>query len=168
MTNYEIFEKKIKEWILTNKENLFGVAKSNKQIYNCSDMACSDCMFCSDNADGTCFINRANWLQKTVKTNWDAVPIDTPVIFTDIQGNLHHACFAGYDIAGECTSVFADGRNSFTANDVSIKNRTMIVRKKSISLVRPEDVIKYASDNYSDNAGGACFINRDNWPEEQE
>ena len=51
-------------------------------------------------------------------TNWEEVPVDTPVVYTAISGRNYTLHFCKYDEKNDSVVLYAGGRTSFTENGI--------------------------------------------------
>lgn len=75
MTNYEYYEKNIKDFLLEHGHSDFAIINNEIIDCNCSAVNCSKCLFYKKNE--TCPKFRKNWLN--AEYQWYSIPADTPV-----------------------------------------------------------------------------------------
>ena len=120
MINYEKYKDEIDEIFDTNNGTI-AINKNTNEITNCSDFECSKCLFSAQyNNTISCAITMAKWLVAEYvepEIDWSKVPVDTPVLVSNDGVNWYRRYFADVDDNGT-PLVFADGRTSWTHNDV--------------------------------------------------
>lgn len=109
MTNREKFRDE-----LDNMSSIFIAVVNGKPVL-CEDTDCRECDFygkCTEKKDVA-----RNWLNAEYQeppVDWNKVPIDTKVLFTDCEGNEHKGYFAG--VEETCLTVWKYGTASWTAD----------------------------------------------------
>ena len=122
MINYERYKEKLE--IILNSNNNIAVDIDTNEITTCRGLACSRCLFSSDNNDGvSCYTNTIKWLlaeYKEPEVDWSKVPIDTPVLISLDNENWSRRYFAGVNENGK-PMVFTNGATQWSnEGDVAI------------------------------------------------
>lgn len=119
MNNYEHYKEKLE--IILNSNTNIAIDIVTNEIVPCKGLTCIRCLFSSDNNDGvSCYGNTIKWLlaeYREPEIDWSKVAVDTPVLVSSDGVNWYRRYFADVDDDGT-PLVFADGRTSWTHNDV--------------------------------------------------
>lgn len=151
MKNKEVYKEKILE-IATKG---CAIAKTHGELVPCSRTPCIECDFIS----GKCREKIIEWAnaefegcknKKTGKTEWQKVPVDTPVIVR-YKGYEHKRYFAGITRnanTGKITAVkcFKNGRTSWSSNTERPSGDVLYFNPDNVELAKMEDAKKYRSD----------------------
>ena len=151
MKNKEVYKEKILE-IATKG---CAIAKTHGELVPCSRTPCIECDFIS----GKCREKIIEWAnaefegcknKKTGKTEWQKVPVDTPVIVHH-KGYDHKRYFAGTTRnanTGKITAVkcFKNGRTSWSSDPEIPSGDVLYFNPDNVELAKMEDAKKYRSD----------------------
>lgn len=116
MTNFEKYKDKLQE--LIDRDISIAVDKRSGTPWECNHLRCLDCAI--NSKEKSCKNAIVEWLLSEYEeppVDWSKVPVDTPVLVKDREGNKwRRRYFAG--IRGGMVTTYPEGRTSWSGNSI--------------------------------------------------